>query len=91
MKDKNRIFEESKKVSQIGLYTINIFIAINQWPSGVVRYSAGIVDWTGGDLELFDRKKRKILTCGGLFHLHANAARLYLKRCKGGSRLSECN
>ena len=40
-----------------------------------------------GDLELLDRKTRKILTCNDLFHSHANVARLYLKRCEGGKGL----
>ena len=49
--------------------------------------------------ELLDRNTRKILTCNGLFHPHANAARLSLKRCEGRRRLisvkdcitSQCN
>ena len=65
----------------------------------MVKYSAGIVDWTEGDLELLDRKERKFLTCNGLFHPCANVVRLYLKRCKGrrglisakDSVLSKCN
>ena len=60
---------------------------INQWVFGLVRYSAGTVDWTRGDLELLDRNTRKILTCNGLFNLRANVARLYLKRCEGGKGL----
>ena len=48
----------------------------------MVRCSAGIVDWTGGDLELFDRKERKVLTCNGLFHTCAHVVRLYLKNAK---------
>ena len=50
----------------------------------MVKYSAGIVDWTEGDLELseiwIERKILKFLTCNGLFHLCANVVRLYLKR-----------
>ena len=45
--------------------------------------SAGIVNLTSGDTELLDRKIRKILTCNGLFYLHVNVIRLYLKACKG--------
>ena len=56
-------------------------MGINQWVLDVVRYSAGIVDWTREDLELLDKKTRKMLTCNGLFHPRANVARLYLKRC----------
>ena len=65
----------------------------------MVRYSAGIVDSTGRDLGLLDRKASKILTCNGLFYPCANNVRLYLKRCKGrrglisakDSVLSKCN
>ena len=72
---------------------------INQWALGVVWYSAGIVDWTRGDLELLNRKTRKILTCNSLFHIRANVATLRLKRCEGRRGLisakdcvlSECN
>ena len=53
---------------KLEIYTRNVFMGINQWALGVVRYSAGIVDLTGGDLELLDRKIGKILTCNGLFH-----------------------
>ena len=66
------------------LHARNVFMRINQWALGVVRYSAGIVDWIRGDKELLDSKTRKILTCNGLFHSFANVARLYLKRYKGG-------
>ena len=62
-------------------------MGINQWVLGVVSYSAGIVDRTRGDLKLLDRKTRKILTCNGLFDSRTNGARLYLKRCEGGSGL----
>ena len=61
-------------------YARNVFMGINQRVLGVVRYSAGIVDWTMGDLELLGRKARKILTCNGLFHPRADVARLYFKR-----------
>ena len=52
-----------------------------------MTYSAGIVNLTRGDTELLDRKIRKILTRNGLFHLHVNVTRLYLKTCKGGEGL----
>ena len=61
-------------------YARNAFMGINQWVLGVVRCITGIVDWTMGDLELLDRKTRKISTCNGLFHPRADVARLYFKR-----------
>ena len=88
-----------RKLAKSELYARNVFMGINQWALRVVRYSAGIVDWNRGDLELLDRKARKILTCNGLFHPRANVAWLYLKRCEGARGLipakdrvlSECN
>ena len=34
---------------------------INTWAVGVVRYSAGIVDWTMEEVANMDRRTRKIL------------------------------
>ena len=90
MKDENRIFETVKKLAKSELYARNMFTRINQWALGV---------WSEGDLELLDRKTRKILKCNGLFHPRANVARLSLKRCEEGRGLisakdcvlSECN
>ena len=74
-----------KKLVKLELYARNVFVGINQWAAGLVRHSVEIVDWTGKDLELLDRKKRKILTCNSLFHSRANVASVYYKkRCKGG-------
>ena len=64
------------------MYARNIIMGINEWALGLLRYSAEIVDWTGGDMELLDRKTREILTCNGLFHPRANVAWLYLKDVK---------
>ena len=89
MKDKIRTsyLRRVGKLAKSELRARNVFMGMNQWTLGVVRHSAGIVDWTGGDLELLDRMTRKILTCNGLFHPCANVARLYLKRFEGGRGL----
>ena len=78
-----------RELAKSELYARNKFIMIYQWTLGVVSYSAGIVDWTEGDLGLLDRKVRKILTCNGLFHPCGNVVRLYLKRCKGRRGLNQ--
>ena len=88
-----------RKLAKLELYARNVFMAISQWAVGVVTYSAGIADWTKGDMELLHRKTRKMLTCNGLFHPRANVARLCLQRCERGRGLtsakdcvlSECN
>ena len=89
MKDKIRAeyLRRVKKLAKSELHARNVFIRINQLVLGVVRNSAGIVDSTGGDLELLDRKTENFLTCNNLFHPCDNVVRLYLKRCKGKRRL----
>ena len=57
-----------RKLAKSELYARNVFMGINQWAIGVVRYYAGNVNWNRGDLELLDRKTRKILPRNGLFH-----------------------
>ena len=59
--------------------------AINAWAIGVVRYSAGILDWSDRELKAIDVRTRKILTMNGVFHEKGSVPRLYLKR-KGGGR-----
>ena len=41
---------------------------LNAWDVGVVRYSAGILNWTACELREMDIKTRKILTMNGTFH-----------------------
>ena len=40
----------------------NIIQAINSRAVSVIRYGAGIVDWTKNELQEMDRKTRKLLT-----------------------------
>ena len=63
MKDENRIFEESKEVSKIGIVCTKCVYGDKQ----VSVRCGGIVDWTRGNLELLDRKIRKILACNVCF------------------------
>ena len=43
----------------------NLVKGINTWAIGVVRYSAGVLDWSKDDLRQMDPKTRKMLTlCG---------------------------
>ena len=67
--------------------------AINSWAIGVIRYSAGVVEWRDKELENIDIKTRKILTMTGAFHMRSSVLRLYLKRKEGGRGLisvAEC-
>ena len=60
---------------------------INAWAVSVLRYSAGIVDWTVEELVSMDRRTRKILAMNECMHTRSNVARLYLQRKEGGREL----
>jgi len=62
--------------------------AINVWTVSIVRYSAGIIDWTKAELAQMDVKTREILTTNGIFHKKGNVDRLYLKRNGGRGLMS---
>ena len=65
----------------------NLIDGINTWAVGVVRYSAGIVDWTVEEVANMDRRTRKILAMNGCLQTRSNVARLYLPRKEGGRGL----
>ena len=65
----------------------SIFQAINTWAVPVIRYSAGIVDWTKNELQELDRKTRKKLKLSGAHHHQADVDRLYVPRKAGGRGL----
>ena len=72
----------------------NLINRINTWAAAIVRYSAGMVNWTKDEIDtLLDRKIRKTLTMYGALHPKANITRLYMKRKIGGRGLisiSDC-
>ena len=61
MKDKMRTeyLRRVRKLAKLELYARNVFMRINQWALGVVRYSTEIADCTREDLEPLDRETRK--------------------------------
>ena len=61
MKDKMRTeyLRRVRKLAKLELYARNVFMGINQWALGVVRYSTEIADCTREDLESLDRETRK--------------------------------
>ena len=73
-----------KKLCRSKLNGGNLIRGINTWAVGVVRYSAGMVDWTMEEMVNMDRRTRKILAMNGCLHTRSNVARLYLPRKEGG-------
>ena len=65
----------------------NLISGVNTWAVSVLRYSAGIVDWTVEELASMNRRTRKILAMNGCMHTRSNVAILYLPRKEGGRRL----
>ena len=76
-----------KKLGRSKLNGGNMISGINAWAVSVIRYSAGIVDWTVEELVSMDRRTRKILAMNGCMHTRSNVARLYLPRKEGGRGL----
>ena len=92
-KVKTTYLKRLKLVLKSKLNSRNLINAINTWAVAVVRYSAGIVNWTKDEIDLLDRKTRKTLTMHGALHPKANVSRLYMKRKIGGRGLisiSDC-
>ena len=65
----------------------NSIRAINSWAVLVIRYTAGIVDWTLAELEDLDRKTRKFMTANHALHPQSDVDRLFLPRQTGGRGL----
>ena len=76
-----------KKILKSRLNGRNIIIAIYTWAVSLLRYGAGLINWTLNELQQLDRKTRKKLTMYGAFHAKSNVNRLYLARQKGGRGL----
>jgi len=89
MKEKvrNEYLRRVKLVAKSKLYGGHVFRAINAWAIGVVRYSAGILEWSDKELKKMDVRTRKLLTMFGVFHQKGSVPRLYLKRKDGGRGL----
>ena len=69
------------------LYAGNLISAVNVWAVSVVRYTAGVLDWSAQEVKNMDRKTRKLLTMNGAFNMQSSVDRLYIKRKAGGRGL----
>ena len=77
-----------RKILKSKLNGGNTIQAINSCAVPVIRYTAGIVDWTIAELEDLDRKNRKLMTAHRTLHPpQSDIDRLYLLRRIGGRGL----
>lgn len=60
---------------------------MNIWSVAVMRYGAGLVKGTKGELEKLDRQTQKIMTMNGALHPKSDIDRLYVARSRGGRGL----
>ena len=72
-------FRRVKKILKSKLNGGNTIKAINSRAVSIIRYGAGIVDWTKEELQEMDRKTRNLLTINHALHPQADVDRLYLK------------
>ena len=89
MKDKIRkeYMTRVKAILKSKLNSGNMVKAINTWAVPVIRYTAGIVEWSKSELQNLDRKTRKALTMYKALHPRASTNRLYAPRKEGGKGL----
>ena len=65
---KKEYIRRVKKCLKSKLNGGNMLKAINTWAVSLMRYSAGIVEWTKADLDVTERKTRKFMTMYGMLH-----------------------
>lgn len=54
----------------------------NTWPLPFLQYTASIIDWTQAELDILDRKTRKLMTMNHFLHARSDIDRLYFARSK---------
>ena len=81
-------FRRLKNVLSSKLNDLNVIRGINTWAVAVMRYGAGVVNWTQTELQTIDRKTRKKLSMYGAMHIRDSVDRLDCSRREGGRGLS---
>ena len=76
-----------RKILKSHLNGGNVMQAINARAVSMIRYSAGILDWTKLELQELDRQTRKLLNIYRALHPQADVDRFYWKRAEGGRGL----
>ena len=77
---KKEYFRRMKRTLRSGLNGRNVILAINSWAVSVLRYGAGVINWTKAELQELDRKTRKTLTMHGALNPNSNVNRLYMHK-----------
>ena len=89
-KVKSENIRRVKKLLRSQLNGGNVIAGMNAWAVGIIRYGAGVLDWTKKELKSIDIKSRKLMTMNESLHLRGNVGRLYLARKEGGRGFVSC-
>ena len=79
-----------KKLLRLQLNGRNVVTEMNAWAVSIIRYGAGVLDWTREELKSIDINTRKLMTMNGSLHPRGNVGILCLARKEGGRGLISC-
>ena len=65
----------------------NLVRGVNTWAVSLLRYSAAFVSWRKSELQVIDRKTRKLFIIYGALHPKSDVERLYIPRKERGRGL----
>ena len=80
-------FRRLRMIIRSSLNSGNTVQAINARAVSIIRYGAGIIEWTKSELKEIGRKTRKRLTIYRSMHPQGDVDRIYWKRKEGGRGL----
>ena len=86
---KKEYLRRVRKVLESRLSGGNLITSINTWAVSLLRYAAGFINWTHGELEALDRRVCKLMTMHNALHPKSDIDRLYLPRREGGRGLAD--
>ena len=61
----------------------NLVRGVNTLAVSLSRYSAAFISWRKSELQVIDRKNRKLFTMYGALHIKSDVDRLYIPRKEG--------
>ena len=67
-KVKSEYITRVKRLLRSQLNGRNVIAGMNSWAVGILRYGAGVLDWTKEELKSIDIKTRKLMTMNGSLH-----------------------
>ena len=89
-KMKSKCIRRVKKLLRSHLNGANVKTVMKARAVGIIRFEAGVLDWTEEKLKSIDIMTRKLMTRNGSLHSRGNVGRLCLTRNKGRRELLSC-